>query len=303
VIATRLLIALALILVPVAAAAGPRPLAQTLEGEAKKAYDDARIAFDAGDYHAALLKFDKAHQLSHDPRLLWNMAGSHARLRHYARALALLDRYVSGSGDALTAADRRDAEDKRRTIAAFVGTLDVRVREPGATVFVDGERVGETPLGGPLRLDQGTHRVRVGRRGYRERIEVVAVEGGGSTTVDLALVRAQGNLSVTAGREDKIAVDGGRRATGRWRGSLAVGSHDIEVTSPNGDVRRRRIVLADGESERVRFAEPESPLVWPWIVGGVALTLGAMAVTSYFVLKPAEAAGPTPGTLGVFELP
>src|SRR5262249_54072136 len=59
-----------------AAGAAPNhpPLAQALKGDARVLYDSARELFKAGDYVSAYAKFQRAFELSNDPRLYWNMA-------------------------------------------------------------------------------------------------------------------------------------------------------------------------------------------------------------------------------------
>src|SRR6478736_4874903 len=85
------------------APAGPKPLAETLTGEAKSAYDSARVLFGDGDFGGALVKFQAAYDKSKDPRLLWNMAACEKNLRHYARTLQLVRRYAAEGGSVLTA--------------------------------------------------------------------------------------------------------------------------------------------------------------------------------------------------------
>ena len=55
---------------------GPRPLAESLSGAATSEYDAGRLAFQAGDYATASVKFASAHDKSHDARLLFNAPGA-----------------------------------------------------------------------------------------------------------------------------------------------------------------------------------------------------------------------------------
>src|SRR5262245_25502031 len=78
---------------PRAAASSPQSLAESLPGEARANYDAGRVLFEDQDYAGALVKFERAFKHTPDPRLLWNMAACEKSLRHYARALELLERY------------------------------------------------------------------------------------------------------------------------------------------------------------------------------------------------------------------
>src|SRR3954463_12307468 len=75
-------------------APAPKPLSQSLSGEAQAAYKSAKLLFEDGDHVGALTKFKRAFELSNDPRLLWNMAVCEKELRHYARSAGLVSRYV-----------------------------------------------------------------------------------------------------------------------------------------------------------------------------------------------------------------
>src|SRR6187399_1311780 len=67
------------------AADEPRSLSDVLTGEAKTHYDIARILYRDGDHAGALAKFRRAYEISHDVRLLWNMAACEKNLRHYVK--------------------------------------------------------------------------------------------------------------------------------------------------------------------------------------------------------------------------
>ncbi|MGH7297676.1 MAG: hypothetical protein ACRELB_22250 [Polyangiaceae bacterium] len=51
-----------------------KPLAQTLTGDAKAAYDAAKLLVGDGDFAGAAIKFQAAYDQSNDARLLWNIA-------------------------------------------------------------------------------------------------------------------------------------------------------------------------------------------------------------------------------------
>src|SRR4051812_38602326 len=93
----------------VSASAEPESLSASLSGEAKALYELGRARFSDGDVAAALAKFQRAHELSQDPRLLWNVAACEAALKHYARAMSLVDRYLAGAASMISDRDREQA--------------------------------------------------------------------------------------------------------------------------------------------------------------------------------------------------
>src|SRR5450432_903807 len=135
--------------------ASPAPLAQSLTGEAKADYDSAVLLLDDGDNPGALAKFSHAYDVSHDPRLLWNMAVCEKELRHYARTATLIGRYLNEGGKRISAEQRRSARETQTALSAFYVTVKLKGAPDGATVLVDGIKIGETPLTEPLLVDLG----------------------------------------------------------------------------------------------------------------------------------------------------
>src|SRR6478735_3963996 len=89
--------------------AEPPSLSDSLVGLAKKEYSAARILYQDGDYVGALLKLKSAHYISHDPRLLWDMAACEKNMRHYAAVMRLVEEYLAAETDVVTAQDRAHA--------------------------------------------------------------------------------------------------------------------------------------------------------------------------------------------------
>src|SRR5579859_2684759 len=164
--------------------ARPGPLAQALPADAKRDYDAGKLLFEDGDFATALLKYRDAYERTRDPRLLWNIAVCQKNLRHYAKAAALLRRYVAEGGALLSAGDRRDAQELSKAIAPFSVPMTFRVSLEGAQVAIDYEIAGDSPLAGPVVLDMGARRVRVRKDGYRTWDHEVPVGGSAPTTVD-----------------------------------------------------------------------------------------------------------------------
>jgi tetratricopeptide (TPR) repeat protein len=161
-------------------------LAQALTGEAKALYDIGRASFRAGDAAAALANFQRAYERSTDPRLLWNMAACEASLKHWARAMTLVDRYVANGAALLSDRDREQAIRFRTAAKRFVATVDLTTA-PGVTITVDGETTGTTPLNGSLYLDAGKRRVHFTKPGHRGIVRVENVSGEAKLSWNITL--------------------------------------------------------------------------------------------------------------------
>ena len=67
------------------------------------------------------------------------------------------------------------------------GFLEIRSRTVGATVIVDKEEIGKTPLAEPLTLTQGYHVVELRKSGYKSETREVFIQGGSTLTLSVDL--------------------------------------------------------------------------------------------------------------------
>jgi len=68
----------------------------------------------------------------------------------------------------------------------YVGTTTLNVDAAGATIYVDGKRLGKSPSP-PIELSVGTHALRVTHPEYRDFVRFVDVGFQANTTIDVAL--------------------------------------------------------------------------------------------------------------------
>jgi hypothetical protein len=95
------------------------------------------------------------------------MAACEKKLGHNARAMGHVERYLTAGASVLTEDEKRDATQFLTAARAYVATVTVIGSVDGTEVFVDDELVGTTPFTRPILVDQGEHRVRFVRAGYR----------------------------------------------------------------------------------------------------------------------------------------
>ncbi|GMV14088.1 MAG: PEGA domain-containing protein [Polyangiaceae bacterium] len=276
------------------------PLAEALTGEAKEAYESGKLLYADGDYAGAKLKFERAHELAQDPRLLWNMAAAEKQQRRYDRVLALVERYLAEGGDKLTDADRQEAKSLVDMVRALVSEVTVSVNEPGAEVSVDGEKIGESPLAAPLTLTQGERTFKVTKPGFRPFAKTQNLQGGTKLALEVVLEPQlrEGRLRVVAGVGDTIRIDGKVVGKGQWEGKLASGTHTLSVSGKGKRDHQTEIVIEDDQlrSERVtleavpKAGPPErdrddSSGTWMFVSGGAALAVG-IGIAAYFLFRP-----------------
>jgi hypothetical protein len=290
------------------AAAPARPLSQVLTGAAKDDYEAAKLVYSEGDYVTAAIKFRRAYDVSHDPRLLWNIAACEKGARHYTKALALVERYELEGAGLLTEADRREAQGFAAALRATTDTLTITANVSGAVVLLDGVSIGKTPIAAPVRVDLGDRRLQVSKVGYQPFEQVVSFTGKGvALGITLAEVIHEGTLRVDADLDATIAVDGRLLATGGSSVKLVSGAHNVRITAKGKKTYDSDVLIEDGQTNnlRVRLESDRSGVgAWPWIVGGAVIIAGG-AIAAYLIVhennKTSEGSGIS-GTLGTIQL-
>ena len=177
---------------PAAAAGAPGTaipsLSDSLVGEAKASYEAGKVLFRDRDFGGSLVKFQAAYNQSKDARLKWNIAACEKNQRHYARVQRLIREYMTEGGDKLTAQDMEDARELLKTIEPFVVRLKLSVSQPGATVYVDDEIIGKTPIAEAIVVDIGQRKVRIVKDDYEEFAQSVVVGDSAEKVLDVKLV-------------------------------------------------------------------------------------------------------------------
>jgi hypothetical protein len=287
-------------------ASTPVKLSDRLQGPAKANYDAGKLLFGDGDYNGALLKFSAAFDLSKDPGLLWDMVACEKMLRHYAKAVTNIDRYLAEGGAVLTDQDRADAKSLRDTLAAFTAPITITVSEPDAEVLLDGDVVGHSPLKGPIVADIGERHFIVRKPGFTDFTTTLKVSM--AVAIDAKLVKEthEARLDVRAPDGAAIKIDGNSVGVGTWGGVLPSGGHTLNVSAPRMRAYQTEITLLDNQPRTVDVAlEPEAKggvPAWVWIVGGVVVAGGAVA-GGYALLHKSDTFAPTtagtinPGTV------
>ncbi|WP_437930729.1 PEGA domain-containing protein [Sorangium sp. So ce291] len=289
-----------------AGATAEKPLSESLTGMAKAEHGAGAALFKDGDYAGALARFERAYELSRDHRLLWNVALCQKNLRRYAKMLATLRRMADDAGAALTARDKQDIAELIQAAEVYVSRLEITASEAGATVFVDDEPVGTTPLAAPVPIDIGERRIRVSKPGFVDFVRQEKVVGGGSVALVARLERAvhRGRLLVAAEQDGLIALDGKVVGKGRWEGSVPSGTHTLRVTAPGMTPHEVAVLVRDEEHRRIDVSLERAPerggaSRWLWIGGGAAIFAGAL-VAGALLFEPGTPA--EQGSLGTVPL-
>jgi tetratricopeptide (TPR) repeat protein len=153
--------------------------------------DIARAHFRTGEmYYAkgrfldAAREFEQAFQLSNRTQLLHYAAKSYDAGEDFARALRTYRRFLEKSP---AAQDRQAVEQRISELYLLVGRLTIRCSVDGATVRLDGEEIGSTPVTAELEVKPSRHEVSVSRDGYATWKKPVDVTLGRAIVVEVQL--------------------------------------------------------------------------------------------------------------------
>ncbi len=271
------------------------PLSESLKGEARAEYAAARVLFEDADYSGALTKLTTAYRLSADPRLLWNMAAAEKNLRHYSKVIDYVRRFLAAGAPYVGEEDRAQAEQLLAAVQGFVSEVVLDVNPDAASVEVDGQSIGTTPLREALALDFGHRTMRISKPGYRTEERKLELDGGKPVKVAVTLTPEphEGTLKVVTDPQTRIRVDGKVVGVGMWQAVVATGSHTVQLEGDRKVAQVTEVVVADGESRAISILLSDMPEekqrgmpTWVWVAGGVAAV--GLGTGAYFLFHKSE---------------
>lgn len=191
-----------------------------------------------GHWDAALAEFSASRELHPTRVALMNAALSLWNLRRHAEAVDLYTTLLAEHAGELRAEERARAEAALGQLSNHVGELSVHVQPRGARLVVDGRPRGELGALARLRVDVGTHAVRVSHPGYETYEATVTVASGQRRELFVRLVplRRIGLLQIqeVRGRAFDVLVDGVVVGKTPWRGPVSVGAHSVLLVNDDG---------------------------------------------------------------------
>jgi hypothetical protein len=179
------------------------------------------------------------------------------------------------------------------------GSLIINATTLGAEVYVDGERVGTTPLSGPVPLTAEEHTLKVIKPGYAPLIDVIRIAKRHSTKIDVDLTPVAAILRVRASvPEARVFVDGKFVGQAPLESELPVGARAIQVSKAGYKDFFQNVEAVAGQELGIEVTLEELPAEinpykqkappppkwyekwWVWTVGvvGVGAVVTAVAV-------------------------
>lgn len=162
-----------------------------------------------------------------------NAAVALVHLRRFAEACEQYRDLLRLFGEEMPRAQRESAQAELAAILVQTGEIAIESQQSGAIVFVDGTQRGTTPLNGAVRVDPGTHRVRLEKAGFATTEIVVTVASAVKLPLDLRLrpLVDFGTLVVreTTGKNLPVLLDHDRVGTTPFQRSVPRGVHLVQL--------------------------------------------------------------------------
>lgn len=259
----------------------------------------ARLLFDRGveaaraeDLEAAIGAFNESYQLYPHPGTLLNL-GLHQlsagrRVDAYRTLRDLMARYRT----VLSERARNEVDQRLQELQTVLAVVLVTSRPLGATILINGEEHGQTPLDSTLAYEPGSYSFEARLDGWIPASITRELSAGETTHIELELspeipeVGAPPVLVVRSRTQGaRISIDGAPQEPLPLQRELEPGEHEITIEAQGYASQTRTVTMpevgeVDLEVDLVRIGgedpngETRRPLwrrPWTWIVGSIVV--------------------------------
>lgn len=223
--------------------------------DAKRHFEVGLQLFNDKAFDPALVEFREAYRLSKRPSALRNVAQTLRELQRFPEAYAAFEQLLSVHVAELNAKEKVDLTKAMSDLEQVTATLDVRIAEADATVLIDGEKVGVSPLPRAIRVKIGQHHVRVEKPDFVPFESDLTVVAQQQAAVDVTLAREVKAADVVvreeAGKAIRVLIDDQDRGPAPWKGSLPPGKHAFAGRGERLVAPPKVVELADGATAEI----------------------------------------------------
>jgi len=273
--------------------------------QARKHFGQGLKLYKDGDFDAALVQFERAYAVKSNYKVLYNIAQCYFELHQYVEARDTLSKYVKDGEGSLEPDRKAQVENDLNELQRRIAHLKLSVNVNGATVYIDGKKVGVTPLTSVVDVNEGQRTISVESTDHGTKQRVVRLAGGEEQAVTLdfeenkaAAVAATGPTGSQAPAQEPHGLGAGFWVTGI--GALALGAgagvtgYLALKTQDDRNQDLKRLGVTPGELNDSRDKAKTLALTTD-ILGGAAVVCAGIAT----VLLITHDSGPTQVGLGV----
>src|SRR5690606_33228776 len=131
-------------------------------------WDQGLTLAKTGQFELARVKFMQIYEQTKNPRVLFNAGVMEKNQGRFANAIELWERELAEGKGRLAAEEETQIKEAIAGLKKWVMNITLDVNEKDAEVFVDGEKVGTTPLTKPISVAIGSHNIRVTKAGFSD---------------------------------------------------------------------------------------------------------------------------------------
>ncbi len=214
------------------------PTGEELQKKALEAFNDGLDQFDAGNYQAALEKFQEANALRPHPSFLYNIAWCQSALGQPAQAIKSFDLYLD-LAEGMTDEMRAQVDAELAALSKLVCEVHVTSSVKGVEVTLDKLFLGETPLDRVFWRQPGDHTIHAVKSMYEPLTLPFFCAAGEKLDVALAMQPSDdlGTLSISTHQVldgvkipvegCSVTLDGELVGTTPWKGEVVAGMHAV----------------------------------------------------------------------------
>ena len=150
------------------------------------------------------------------------------------------------------------------------GTLDINSTPTDADIYIDGTKVGTTPMLFPECLI-GQHTIKISKPGHSDYTTTINLDESATQDINCRLESGR-PITITAPEGADIYIDNQKAATTRYEGNLAYGDHTIYATQAGKktDVRTLNVSMGSGALQAINLAFMKAKT---FTVNGVQFTM------------------------------
>ncbi len=176
--------------------------------EAKVHFQNGFSMMELEDFAGAAVEFEASLAKFPTKNAMFNLGMCLKAMHKYPQALQVFRKILTQFGADLGGEMRSEVRKNIASINKMIAQVEVNTNIPGASVLVDGEAMGTTPLGQPLVIGAGEHRIRVSLAGYEDVEKTVTVVSQTHQVVEFTMVPAAGGgaVAVPVGMDIKGAL-------------------------------------------------------------------------------------------------
>ena len=287
-----------------AAGKGEKAKAPAAANPAKEAKEEAATHFTKGidfykegNYSAALAEFRAAYKAVPSYEVLFNIGLCERRLFKYGDSVKTFNQYLSDGGAAVPK-ERRDAVKKELDqIKALVAEVSFKVEGAPAEVYVDGDKLGKTPIAELLLLGPGKHTFRAEREG--EEPDEKTLELVSATKLEVALAphtkaAVPGELTIESNPPGAvITMDGKLLGPSPVKETVPEGGHEVIAELEGYVTSRTEVLVSAGQARKVtvelEIERAKRTLHFP-LVGTIIFAVGGLTIGGGALLENAAGA-------------